>query len=495
MSEPSQVNLGAQAKGEGEPPPPSSTALVDGALVRGQSQPQVYVIFGGARFWVPSVDEFNALGYSWANVHVVPDATVNSIPKVPHDGTLLRERSHAEVYVVHGGKRIWIPTPDALRLMGYSFANVHVIPNGSAQQLPEVRLASGSPTPGSLVWPPDNNIKLFARSTLPGTVRVKSRGHEIRIIELRGWLREVDSYCNDDPGNHDDWHYQLEVDPAWTDALGIDLTQLFTVGDVLSMGIQEDPYSSPYAAFSLPVISMELNGWVPEKRPSEQRPSDWVMQRAECVTPAKAHTYWPFDPLAASGPFDPNRANLNERGPYIRVVGSVVTDQPHMSERAFSTFLIRYLNVSAPPSFSDLGTMNAVKQIWGGGNEADPNHPARWTEIHPPDLIEVLPPKGATETVRGVAVLARNGLVVGDRQTLDFEMAPPPPQPPGKQAAVRELVGPETNFHTIVEGNASLTGANLQIAGGRIYGHVTVQGQAGWGAPGKFMAIYRAFWQ
>jgi len=37
--------------------------LKDGSLVKEQSAPQVYVILADAKFWIPSVDEFLASGF------------------------------------------------------------------------------------------------------------------------------------------------------------------------------------------------------------------------------------------------------------------------------------------------------------------------------------------------------------------------------------------------------------------------------------------------
>ena len=69
--------------------------LADGALLRDQDRQEVWVMYGGARFLVPSGAELLAMGYTWAQVQVVPPGTVAPIPTVPRDGTIFRERTPA----------------------------------------------------------------------------------------------------------------------------------------------------------------------------------------------------------------------------------------------------------------------------------------------------------------------------------------------------------------------------------------------------------------
>ena len=91
---------------------PLSTVPGDGTLVRERSDAAVYVIYGGAKFRVPSAEEFNALGYSWADVTVVPNGALTSappgysrLPSVPRDGTWPRERSSPISYRISGGRK------------------------------------------------------------------------------------------------------------------------------------------------------------------------------------------------------------------------------------------------------------------------------------------------------------------------------------------------------------------------------------------------------
>lgn len=48
------------------------------SLVKEQSKPEVYFICGDAKLWIPSPQEFNAVGFDWNNIQVVPDGALDS---------------------------------------------------------------------------------------------------------------------------------------------------------------------------------------------------------------------------------------------------------------------------------------------------------------------------------------------------------------------------------------------------------------------------------
>ncbi|GAC1306678.1 MAG: hypothetical protein NVSMB27_44940 [Ktedonobacteraceae bacterium] len=53
------------------------------SLMREQSHPEVYFVYGGARFWIPNPNELSALGFDWSKVQVVPDGTLATVPVKP----------------------------------------------------------------------------------------------------------------------------------------------------------------------------------------------------------------------------------------------------------------------------------------------------------------------------------------------------------------------------------------------------------------------------
>lgn len=102
----------------------------DGTLLKERSNPAVYVVYGGAKFHIPSMEEFLALGFTWDAVHVQPDGALVYLPNVPRDGTLLRERSTAPVYLMRGGRKSHIPNHQRFEELGLTWDDVRVVPNG-----------------------------------------------------------------------------------------------------------------------------------------------------------------------------------------------------------------------------------------------------------------------------------------------------------------------------------------------------------------------------
>lgn len=57
--------------------------FADGTLLKSSDRPEVWLIKGGQRHWIPSPDIFNADGFSWAAILVVSDAEIAAIPQGP----------------------------------------------------------------------------------------------------------------------------------------------------------------------------------------------------------------------------------------------------------------------------------------------------------------------------------------------------------------------------------------------------------------------------
>lgn len=107
----------------------------DGSVVRETSAAPVFVLFGGAKFWIPNPTVLERYG-GWGAVKVVPDGALAALPKVPRDGTVLREMSAAPVYVMVGGQKRWIPNPTILQKYG-GWAAVRVVPDGALAGFPQ----------------------------------------------------------------------------------------------------------------------------------------------------------------------------------------------------------------------------------------------------------------------------------------------------------------------------------------------------------------------
>ena len=106
----------------------------DGSLVREANGPAVYVIFGGAKFWVPNPTVLQNYG-GWAAVSIVADGTLAALAAIPRDGTVLKELSGAPVYVIRSGQKCWIPNPTVLQKYG-GWSAVRSVPDGGLASIP-----------------------------------------------------------------------------------------------------------------------------------------------------------------------------------------------------------------------------------------------------------------------------------------------------------------------------------------------------------------------
>lgn len=109
--------------------------LSDGALLREKDSAPVYVIFGGAKFWVPTADVLNRLYGGWGKVVVVADGSLGALPAIPRDGTILREDPHPEVWLIDGGSKRHISSPDVLARYG-GWGVVHIVPGDATVNFP-----------------------------------------------------------------------------------------------------------------------------------------------------------------------------------------------------------------------------------------------------------------------------------------------------------------------------------------------------------------------
>lgn len=473
----------------------------DGDLVRGANTPEVYVIWGGARLWIPSPEEFNAMGYDWGKIMVISDRDVLSLPTVPTPGTLLRERSKPEVWRIHrddsGGagriytRRLHIPSPYALQALGHQWSQVRVVPNGCLTHIPSQSWRSASQTPGSTVFVPTSRYWHETQYYFPlRTARTQTFtvwGKEVRIIELRGWLVSLDSQpAYNDP----DWSSKLVLDSGWAAKRGLDLSSIVKVGNILQLPGPQ-PGSHERAWIAEPRINVEVSGFRVTAKPGERwrlgakdqpddrpRPPDWSFHHPD--DDGINRVVWPFNCL---NPYGVPKAALSN-GRYVRVVGSLLTDKGH---------------IDSQPEDKKWLAKQWDDPLW---NENSENHLARWTEVHPPDTIDVPaeipqagddfaePPPDRRETFRGVLVAAPPG------ESTVFDANIPAPSKPsdGKWALeVQELVGqPETYTDTIVEGNSTKTGARLTKRADSVRVFIKVQGK--WLSGARFKALYRVFW-
>lgn len=411
------------------------------------------------------------------------------VPFDPTEGLLVQEQGRPEIYLIRDGERLWVPNPYVMGALNLDWNAVQTVPAGTLDIVPRDPSweALGTRTPGSTVFVP-TRVGVFGLAgqvywplPLATTKRHVAWGREVRTIELRGWISPPGSANTVDP----DFSYELEIDVGWVIRRGIDLGALVRVGNILGIGIPDPGSSDPRAWCARPSIKMEISGLPPKGQRDRAPPPDWTFTIPGVVleddTAGAANgqpVKWPFDPVA------PPPANTPiQGGEYVRVFGSIVTDKAH-----------------PPDPDKDPAMGDAVLQ-WRTGSGNNEDDQARWTEVHPPDWIEILRPREpATQTLRGVTVIAPGTYPwrTPIESFLDTDIIAPPKPRSDAILRYREIVGPETVDGTIIEGNPGNTGAlitPLTTADG-IHVRVKVAGARSFtgGSPGKFRALYWLYW-
>jgi hypothetical protein len=113
----------------------------DNCLIREEGDTATWLIQGGARFFVPDGGgpiSTAELTFRGTPVHIVPRGFVATLPTVPRDGTLLQEEDGPEVWVVYTGAKFWIPSPEDFGAMGFDWGAVRLVPAGGASHIPGV---------------------------------------------------------------------------------------------------------------------------------------------------------------------------------------------------------------------------------------------------------------------------------------------------------------------------------------------------------------------
>jgi len=396
------------------------------------------------------------------------------------EGKLYREISTPEVYLISAGKKIWVPNPPALFLMGFNWSNVVVVPDGTLNAYPRFNIPSLSLTPGSLIFPPEG--KAHPLALVPGSVKAMSRGKEIQLVELYGWLRAMDEKCNDEP----DFDYGLELDTDWALAQGIDLHSILRVGNVVVVGSVLPGFGARHVV-SLPLIHIELNAWEWNNiTAGRTKPPDWTFV-GNCDRAAT----WPFDQFQPI-PGQSLQPVAKDR-PYVRVAGSLITDSPHDVQHRPNVIFSRWFAITESYTAEWEGSV----PDWHPGTASDsPDHYARWTEIHPPDLIQVLSPKEPRVTVRAVALAARVGWLPfglsNSCEQVDFDIFPEASRPPSSRIKYEELPGPEIYWPWGKDDN---NGSWVTSFDDHVHVKARVCGGSLGGSPGRFKAIYRVWWE
>ena len=96
----------------------TAAAFSDGTIVGGQADPEHYVMYGGAKFWIPSLQVASSLNLDMSRAQTISDADLSAIPIIPMGGTLLRELNSQTTYVMQGAQKSRILSATSLDKLG-----------------------------------------------------------------------------------------------------------------------------------------------------------------------------------------------------------------------------------------------------------------------------------------------------------------------------------------------------------------------------------------
>ena len=362
----------------------------------------------------------------------------------------------------------------------------------------------------SFVYPPDGRKWLPLR--VPGSHRVRgARGVVAQIVELRGWLTFVGDRCySENPKlvpaaklnrREPDWHYNLELDPAWLGHLGIgDPNQIIRPGNVINwatrlaepgdaLGHETGPLatSSEWGLIARPIVHVEVTSWDPSRHRGEQPPRGWgPLSLPGCASNIR----WPYDPRNPV----PGQPALVP-GQYVRMVGSLVTDDPHVRINEEDADYASENRAIHGILGGDDPTTLAVRLFWEQEHLAkSPFNGSRWSELHPPDTVQVMRNASARDAhvLRSVLVAPPPNLASG--QTFTFDYTLPLPRPPSTSAwavpTVTEIVGPEARPRTLRGRSTPPPQQRVTVTTDRVHFHITVTRHRTPTTPSAFQAAY-----
>lgn len=108
--------------------------FTDGTLVKG-SGPEVYVLEHGLKRWIANPNVFSQLYYRWNRIIRVSDDALAGFPpgnKLDNagsfpDGALLKSNKNPKVYVSDQGKLRWVPDPDIFISNNFFWENILIV--------------------------------------------------------------------------------------------------------------------------------------------------------------------------------------------------------------------------------------------------------------------------------------------------------------------------------------------------------------------------------
>ena len=129
---------------------PDSASLIirDGLVLKGSSS-EIYVLENDKLRWISSMDAFEHLGLTWADVHVVEDAFLDKFQKGAPIHVLLKCRASPHIYRIENQEKRWIRDIDTFEAEGHVWDDVRFVSCDYLRDIPD-----GPPIPEDAGPPP-----------------------------------------------------------------------------------------------------------------------------------------------------------------------------------------------------------------------------------------------------------------------------------------------------------------------------------------------------
>jgi len=108
---------------------PSTPA--DGTLVREVNRPEVFVVYGGAKFWIPDPPTLFSLGFNFSRVLITPPGGTAQLLTMPIDGTLLREQHNPMVFLIDNSQLRWVTSPAVMDARCLPWRHIRIVPDNA----------------------------------------------------------------------------------------------------------------------------------------------------------------------------------------------------------------------------------------------------------------------------------------------------------------------------------------------------------------------------
>lgn len=127
------------------PATPAPAGGNDGTLIKTAASSKVYVMIGGKKKWIPTPEVFEQLGYVWTSIKILTAAELAKIPD--YEDNLIRRSGDVKIYLVVNGIKRHIPNPVVFQDYGFSWGDVRDVEQGVIDKYKTAFLVRASKEP------------------------------------------------------------------------------------------------------------------------------------------------------------------------------------------------------------------------------------------------------------------------------------------------------------------------------------------------------------